>query len=353
MERDLVALRGIDSGDQFLAWLEANIGIELTSDFWSITLPNRLNTSAARSPALFAYLASLVILDAKVLFSNKKVEDLLDPSHRGYRKAAERHHLFPKRFLKKEWGITSRKDANQIANMALVEWDDNAEIAAGDPREYALEYAGRFKGQVLADMYYWHALPADWPNMKYEAFLKERRRLMAKVIKDAFQSLGAAPAEADAPGLAALLRAGEGKKLEYKSTLRYNLHSGQHDPKIEHSALKTVAGFLNGEGGTLLIGVSDSAEVLGVEADGFPNEDKMTLHLVNLVKDRMGAANSLFISTEYLQADGKRVLAVRCHSSNQPVFVKDGPVQRFYVRTFAATTELVGSDAQHYIAARF
>ena len=353
MERDLVALRGIDSADQFLAWLDSNIDIELTSDFWSITLPNRLNTSAARSPALFGYLAALVILDAKVLFSNKKVEDLLDPSHKGYRKAVERHHLFPKRFLKKEWGISSTKEANQIANMALVEWEDNALIAAGDPRKYAPEYAGRFKGQLLADMYYWHALPSDWANMEYEAFLKERRRLMAKVTKDAFQSLGATAATGDTPNLAALLSAGEGKKLEYKSTLRLNLHSGQHDPKIEHSALKTLAAFLNGEGGTLLIGVSDSAEVLGIESDGFGSEDKMTLHLVNLVKDRMGAANALFITTEYLSANGKRVLAITCHPSTQPVFLKDGPVQRFYVRTFAATTELVGSDAQHYITARF
>jgi predicted HTH transcriptional regulator len=52
--------------------------------------------------------------------------------------------------------------------------------------------------------------------------------------------------------------------------------------------LKTVAGFLNAHGGTLMVGVDDDGKVLGLAADGFPNEDKMGLHLVNLIRDRIG-----------------------------------------------------------------
>jgi predicted HTH transcriptional regulator len=54
------------------------------------------------------------------------------------------------------------------------------------------------------------------------------------------------------------------------------------------AALKTIAGFLNASGGTLVIGVADDGKVLGLAADGFPNEDKMGLHLVNLLRDRVG-----------------------------------------------------------------
>jgi hypothetical protein len=37
-----------------------------------------------------------------------------------------------------------------------------------------------------------------------------------------------------------------------------------------------------------LIGVDDSGEVLGIGADAFPTDDKMSLHLVNFVRDRIG-----------------------------------------------------------------
>ena len=51
-----------------------------TSDYWDISLPNRLDTSSPRSPALFAYLAALNLLDAEVLFSDVRVRELLDPA---------------------------------------------------------------------------------------------------------------------------------------------------------------------------------------------------------------------------------------------------------------------------------
>ena len=52
--------------------------------------------------------------------------------------------------------------------------------------------------------------------------------------------------------------------------------------------MKTIAAFLNAGGGTLLIGVADDGGVVSLAADGFANEDKMGLHLVNLIRDRIG-----------------------------------------------------------------
>lgn len=76
--------------------------------------------------------------------------------------------------------------------------------------------------------------------------------------------------------------------MESKSTLVKNMPTGQVNDNIQVSALKTIAGVLNAKGGTLLIGIADDGEVLGFDADGFQNEDKLGLHLVNLVKDRTG-----------------------------------------------------------------
>lgn len=355
MESDLAALRVIKTGDELLAWMQGNIEVELTNDFWQITLPTKLRTSASRGPALFAYYAALVIMDARVLYSTKKVADLLDPLKKAKRKGVERHHLFPRKHLSKALAITSRQEINRIANLALVEWDDNSAIAASSPPEYAEKYAGRFGGQDLAQMYYWHALTPEWYTLPYPDFLEKRERLIARVIKDGFYRLGSkGQAVSDGtPGATTLLEAGEGPKVEYKSTLRVNLHTGEPDPKIEHTVLKTVAGFLNSEGGHLLIGADDTGRVLGLAADGFPNGDKMTLHLVNIVKSRLGASNMMFVDNRYEKVDSKQVMIVSCRPASQPVFLQDGEHARFYIRTLAATSELTGSHAQHYIQSRF
>ena len=355
MEADLAALRERKGQDQFLAWLEGNMKVELTNDFWGITLPTRLRTSASRGPALFAWYAALVLMDARVLFSKKKVADLLAPAKRAKRKGVERHHIFPRAYLKKELGLKSTQEINRIANLALVEWDDNAAINEQPPAKYAEKYTARFSGEELAKMYYWHGLPPDWYGLDYEAFLGQREKLIARVIKDGFYQIGSKGAvpEGAPVSLDSLLEAGEGPKVEYKATLRTNLHTKQADPKIELMILKTIAGFLNKEGGHLVIGVEDTKKVLGIKADGFLNEDKMTLHLVNLIKDRLGAHNSIFVDSHYdLEGDNK-VLIVSCRPASKPVFVQDGAAERFYIRVLASTQELTGSHQQHYIASRF
>lgn len=87
--------------------------------------------SSARSPALFAYLAALNLLDAEVLFSDVRVRGLLDPDVNAPQ-AIERHHLFPVAVVAKK-GITDTREVNAVANMAFLDWAENAKISAQDP----------------------------------------------------------------------------------------------------------------------------------------------------------------------------------------------------------------------------
>ena len=150
-----------------------------------------------------------------------------------------------------------------------------------------------------------------------------------------------------------LIEAGETGAIEFKSTLRKNLHTGSNDPRMEATVLKTIAGFLNTNGGTLIIGVSDAGSPVGVELDAFPSEDAMALHLINLLKDRLGGQHALDVKPQFELYDGKRVLVVRCKPAKAPVFTKDGSLERFYVRYGPSTQELTGSDAQAFIRRRF
>ena len=99
MEKDLAGFRSIKTADEFVDYLDKIIGDVFTEDYWKITLPNELATSSGRSPSMFAYYAALNLLNAKVLFSEMKVSELIDPTTKGTKSAIERHHLFPKGYL--------------------------------------------------------------------------------------------------------------------------------------------------------------------------------------------------------------------------------------------------------------
>ena len=150
-----------------------------------------------------------------------------------------------------------------------------------------------------------------------------------------------------------LVTGGESDDVEFKSTLRVNLHTKKVDKDMEHASLKTIAAFLNTEGGTLLIGVSDDREPLGLAADNFPNEDRMGLHLTNIVNAHLGRQAMTSIRLRFEDYIGKRVLVVDCGRSPTPVYLKDGNREIFYVRTGPATSEMSVSESVEYVNQRF
>lgn len=148
---------------------------------------------------------------------------------------------------------------------------------------------------------------------------------------------------------------GESTALEFKSTLRMNLHTKKSDPRLEMSVLNTIAAFLNSEGGLILIGVGDDGSAVGVADDKFKSEDAMGRHLVNLVKDRIGHHQMMLIDLRFCDFENKRVLVVKCKRSPSEVYVKDkeGSAEHFYYRSGASTTALVASSLVAYIKQHF
>ena len=230
----------------------------------------------------------------------------------------------------KEQGIDDQRDYNQIANFAIVEWGDNNVISSAPPSEYVPMLEKRFDAKVLQEMYRHHALPLSWHSMNYEAFLEERRILIAQTIRAAYERLaGKTDAPTPTMTVADLMESGETSVIEFKSTLRTNLHTGEKDARMEMAVLKSIAGFLNTNGGVLIIGVADDGSPVGLEQDGFADEDKMSLHLINLLKDRLGGQHALNVQPRFDEHDSARVLVVECSRSHSPVFVKEGSARSF------------------------
>ena len=112
-----------------------------------------------------------------------------------------------------------------------------------------------------------------------------------------------------------LINKGESSRCEFKSTIRVNLHTNGPDPKIEMQCMKTIGAFLNTKDGTLLIGVADDKEVLGLESDfnSFKKEDKLDefqKHLDNLVEQHFNNSVFSLITVSFPEVNEKKICRV-------------------------------------------
>ena len=356
IEADLGRLKAqADGGGQaFCDELDRLVRATFTSDYWEISLPNLLDTSAARSPVLSAYLAALNLLDAEALFSDLRLRDLLDPAVTAPR-SVERHHLFPKAHLADK-GITGNRSVNAIANMAYLDWPDNAAIASHHPVAYWPALAARLDPDRLERQIYWHALPVGWEQLDYTTFCDRRRTLLARVVRDGFNTLWEESTPEPAEGVAELLRVGESQTVEFKSTARWNLHAGRPDKKMEHAIAKTVCGFLNAQGGKLLIGVDDGGSIIGLDSDlqtlRKRDNDGYELFLRQMLDDSLSVPTAGIVRIGFENVNGEDVCVVSVSSSGKPVFAKshdgDREHREFWVRTGNATNQLHGDDMVEY-----
>jgi len=156
-----------------------------------------------------------------------------------------------------------------------------------------------------------------------------------------------------------LIKRGESKTLEFKSTLRWNLRENRKDDNlITHAVLKTIAAFLNTAGGDLLIGVADDGTVTGIEQDRFENDDEFMRHLAQVVRNSLGDRASTCIDPKTQIVQGKTVCLASCQRSPEPIFLKwkgteenaDGD---FYVRSGPGSVKLSPESAAEYIRTRF
>jgi hypothetical protein len=157
----------------------------------------------------------------------------------------------------------------------------------------------------------------------------------------------------DAEMLMNTIANGEGDRLEFKSSLRTNLKTGEVDRRMEHAVLKTLTAFLNSDGGTLLVGVRDDGTVLGVDVQHFDNLDKFYLHFTNLVGENLGKETLPFMESRLIGLDGVSVLEVRCLRSSAPSFLRNGGKEEFYVRSGASSVELLGREMLEYVQNHF
>lgn len=356
IESDLRRIERLESneGSAFVLELERIIRSNFTGDYWSISLPAALDSSSSRSPALFAYWAALNIQDADALFSDVRVKDLIDRQATA-KKGIERHHLFPRAHLRDK-GVTTTSTINAIANLAFVDWPENNGIRDAAPQDYWPEMTRTLSPQRLARQIHWHALPNAWYDLEYSDFLDRRRSRMASIVREGFEGLSGTVASAStANAIEELIAMDESQTLEFKETARWNVRAGRQDPKMEQVVLKTVAGFLNAEGGQLLIGVRDDHSVSGLSQDYATlkkqDRDGFELWLRQHLDVNLSASTARLVRITIEPVQAAEIARVTVAPSGKPVFAK-GPegneCNDFWVRVGNQTKQLHGDEMVSY-----
>ena len=156
-----------------------------------------------------------------------------------------------------------------------------------------------------------------------------------------------------------LLKLQESKTLEFKSSLRWDLEDDRKDDRlVTHAVLKTIAAFLNTEGGDLLIGVADDRTVLDIRSDRLDTDDQFMRHLAQVVRNGLGDRAGTCIDPKTQIVEGKTLCLVSCERSPEPVFLRWKSLEKsergdFFVRSGPGTVRLSTEDAEAYIATRF
>jgi hypothetical protein len=268
----------------------------------------------------------------------------------------EEHHIFPRAVLYKS-GYSSKTDrriVNEVSNRAFLTKSANQKIRATKPAGYLPLVQRLHPGALQAQ-----SVPMDpelWEIENYPAFLAARSKLLAAQINGFLDSL--IPADELPDGVSRipeLIAEGESYSLEFKSSLRWAIPQGGVEKALEKMVVKTIAGFLNTQGGTLLIGVADDGEILGLQGDysSLHDRDHFELHLRMIVSNALGKAIHAFVTVTFHEMDGKDICQVVAQPSDHPVYAEFGNETTFYVRVGNATNSLPINEAVKYIATRW
>ena len=157
---------------------------------------------------------------------------------------------------------------------------------------------------------------------------------------------------------AELLAGDESFEVEFKSTARWNVREGAKDKRVEDAVVKTIAGFLNADGGTLLIGVDDERRVIGLHHDTALVKPPTIDGLVNwLTTHLIGALTNPAVMrtrTRIDVIDGEEICRIDVARSSRPVTARmSDRTEKFWVRMNNSTRALPEIEVEDYCRDRW
>ncbi|OYT17649.1 MAG: hypothetical protein B7C24_01450 [Bacteroidetes bacterium 4572_77] len=160
-----------------------------------------------------------------------------------------------------------------------------------------------------------------------------------------------------------LIKEGESSHLEFKSSFHYDYHLKTVNKELEGVIAKSIAAFSNARGGTLLIGIDDDGNVLGLENDINTLKRKDVDFFENTLRMFLNKTFSVAFITQNVHIkfpiiDHKAICRIDIAPSNDPVFVEiaknSRKAERFYLRSGNTSQEITSlSEINDYVKDRF
>jgi len=161
----------------------------------------------------------------------------------------------------------------------------------------------------------------------------------------------------DLEDIKSILSKTEGHKLEYKSSFRYDYKQNKANTDLSVIVLKTIAGFLNSDGGALIIGIDDNNKILGLEKDyqtlKKKNSDGYQLAIVQAISESIGAEVCQSLRFSFMKIEEKEICLIHITPFSDPVYIELNNQTHFYIRTGNSTQELDTKRAVEYIRAHW
>ena len=350
LDYDLRVVREADNPfDELLAIIEEERSLEIT--------PNEFVGRSTSHPLFSLMRWYLKSQSALCLTTGVELRQAL-----GKKYTLENDHIFPPSKLKSiGYGRENRLKyslAHEITNRVTVTQLANRRKGATDAKDYLKGVVTRFPNALSLQ-----CIPEDsnlWELDNYEQFLQARRVKLASELNGFLDGITETKPSEVPVTLEDLIAEGEGEELEFKSSFRWDFKEDKVNKKLEDVIIKTIAAFSNGQGGTLLIGVSDDGEAIGLEKDyhalGDADRDKFELHLRNVLNKVLGPS---FVATNvdifFPKVGNVEICQIDILEANMPIVVpfkdKHGQTQeKFYVRSGNSSQELSMSEMQSYVA---
>jgi len=292
-----------------------------------------------------AILCLLAYQEPKDFQDNGRV--ILDNSWLKVASSKNYHHFFPKAYLRGKTHL----DANSLMNITFVSDHLNKrKIGAKSPATYISDFADQNPeiGKALQS----HFIELDGFGIEsndYELFLKKRATRIFNELKSRIELSHKEPANEE---VEELVLGGESDTVEFKSTLRYDLRQKVVNKKLEYMVAKTIAAFLNSEGGDLFIGIDDNQNALGLMEDiqtlKKQDIDGFELQLIEVIKKFIGVAHSSHIKITFPEHGGIPICRIKVSKSSTPVFTVYEGREDFFVRSGCSSQPLTREEQSAY-----
>ncbi|TAL49471.1 hypothetical protein EPN83_00390 [Patescibacteria group bacterium] len=233
------------------------------------------------------------------------------------------------------WGMMfNRENSIMLKNVSSVEYKRS-------PLEFFLNY-----GTIVV-----HTLVSERPLCIRSV---ENAEIYANIVKDTVDlAIRRKPPESKKFSILDLILEGENRRLEFKQTFRWDTKRKAVNKDLERSVMKTIAAFLNSDGGNLIVGVSDNGGIAGLEddiktlirkdKDGFEN------HFNQAFKTTIGAEFRQYVDLSFERIEEKNICLIEVVPSPKPAYVRANGEEEFYIRTGNTTTPLKVSEVNSYI----